>query len=54
MPDTTEQNRLRQMYRVQRKIVESQLSEHIGTLSKKRVRQILDGLRLITEPREIE
>lgn len=32
----------------------SQLSEHIGILSKKRVRQILDGLRLLTEPREIE
>jgi mRNA interferase MazF len=32
----------------------SQLSEHIGTLSKKRVRQILDGMRLLTEPREIE
>jgi len=32
----------------------SQLSEYIGTLSKKRVRQILDGLKLLTEPREIE
>jgi len=32
----------------------SQLSEHIGTLSKKRVRQILDGMRLLTEPREVE
>ena len=30
----------------------TQLGEHIGTLSKKRVRQILDGLRLMTEPRE--
>ena len=30
----------------------TQLREYIGTLSKKRVRQILDGLRLITEPRE--
>ncbi|MDI6768160.1 MAG: type II toxin-antitoxin system PemK/MazF family toxin [Anaerolineales bacterium] len=28
------------------------LREYIGTLSQKRVRQILDGLRLITEPRE--
>ena len=28
------------------------LSEHIGTLSKKRVRQILDGIRLLTEPRD--
>lgn len=32
----------------------SQLSDHIGTLSKKRVRQILDDLKLLTEPREIE
>lgn len=32
----------------------SQLSEHIGTLSKKRIRQILDGMKLLTEPREIE
>jgi hypothetical protein len=26
----------------------------IGTLSRKRVRQILDGIRLLTEPREAE
>jgi len=32
----------------------SQLSEHIGTLSRKRIRQVLDGMRLLTEPREIE
>jgi mRNA interferase MazF len=32
----------------------SQLSEHIGTLSRKRIRQILDGLELVTEPREID
>jgi mRNA interferase MazF len=32
----------------------SQLSEHMGTLSKKRLRQILDGIKLLTEPREIE
>ena len=32
----------------------SDLTEHIGTLSKKRVRQILDGIRLLTEPREAE
>jgi mRNA interferase MazF len=31
-----------------------QLSEHIGTLSKKRIRQILEGIKLLTEPREIE
>jgi mRNA interferase MazF len=29
-----------------------QVGEYIGTLSPKRVRQILDGLRLLTEPRE--
>jgi mRNA interferase MazF len=28
------------------------LTEKIGTLSKKRIRQILDGLNLLTEPRE--
>jgi mRNA interferase MazF len=32
----------------------SQLSEHIGTLSKQRIRQIIDSMRLLTEPREIE
>jgi mRNA interferase MazF len=32
----------------------SQLDEYIGTLSSKRIRQILDGVRMITEPREIE
>ena len=31
-----------------------QLGEQIGTLSKKRVRQILDGIKLLIEPREIE
>jgi mRNA interferase MazF len=31
-----------------------QLGEYIGALSNKRVRQILDGLRLLTEPREVE
>jgi mRNA interferase MazF len=30
------------------------LSEHIGTLSPKRIRQILDGIKLVTEPREPE
>jgi mRNA interferase MazF len=32
----------------------SQLSEHIGTLSKRRVRETLDGMKLLTEPRDIE
>lgn len=32
----------------------SQLGEYIGTLPQKRVRQILDGLELVTEPREID
>lgn len=31
-----------------------QLGEYVGTLSKKRVRQILNGEELVTEPREIE
>ena len=30
----------------------AQLQEYIGTLPARRVRQILDGLRLITEPKE--
>lgn len=29
-----------------------QLGEYIGTLSKRRIRQILDALKLLTEPRE--
>ena len=32
----------------------NQLGEYIETLSQKRVRQILQGLELVTEPREIE
>ncbi len=32
----------------------TQLAEHIGTLSRRRVRQILDGIKLLTEPRESE
>src|SRR6266516_2272831 len=32
----------------------TQLGEYIGTLSRKRVRQILDGVKLLTEPREAE
>jgi len=31
----------------------SQLDGYIGTLSSRRVRQILDGIRLITEPRDL-
>ena len=30
------------------------LTEKIGTLGSRRVRQILDGIRLLTEPRDIE
>lgn len=30
------------------------LDEYIGTLSPQRVRQILDGIKLFTEPRDIE
>jgi mRNA interferase MazF len=32
----------------------SELTEHVGTLSKKRVRQILDGIKLLTEPRDVD
>lgn len=32
----------------------SQLDEYIGTLSVKRVQQVLAGVRLLTEPREVE
>lgn len=32
----------------------AQLSEFIGKLSGKRVRQILDGIKLLTEPREAD
>ena len=32
----------------------TQLGEYIGTLSTRRVRQILDGIRLLAEPREVE
>ncbi|MBI4631949.1 MAG: type II toxin-antitoxin system PemK/MazF family toxin [Chloroflexi bacterium] len=35
-------------------IDKSQLGEYVGTLSAKRVRQILDGIDLITEPRDAE
>ncbi len=31
----------------------SLMSDYIGTLSSKRVRQIMDGIRLVIEPREI-
>ena len=31
-----------------------QLGEYIGSLSRKRVRQILNGLELVTEPRDVE
>jgi mRNA interferase MazF len=32
----------------------SQLDEYIGTLSSKRVREVLNGIRLVIEPREPE
>lgn len=35
-------------------IDKSQLDEYIGTLSPKRVREILDGIQLVLEPREPE
>jgi mRNA interferase MazF len=30
------------------------LGEYIGTLSRKRILQILDGIKLLTEPRDVE
>jgi mRNA interferase MazF len=35
-------------------IDKAQLGDHIGTLPPKRVRQILDGIKLVIEPREVE
>ncbi len=35
-------------------IDKTQLDEYIGTLSAKRVREILNGIKLVIEPREIE
>ncbi|MBN1516312.1 type II toxin-antitoxin system PemK/MazF family toxin [Candidatus Sumerlaeota bacterium] len=35
-------------------IDKSQLDEHIGMLSRQRVLQILDGINLLLEPREID
>jgi mRNA interferase MazF len=35
-------------------IDKSQLGEYIGALSAQRVTQILAGLRLLTEPRDVE
>ncbi len=32
----------------------SQLGDYIGTLSKSRIREILDGVQLVTKPREVE
>jgi mRNA interferase MazF len=32
----------------------TQLGEYIGTLAKRRIGQVLEGLKLLTEPRDIE
>jgi len=32
----------------------SELTEHMGTLSRKRIRQIQDGIKLLTEPRDVD
>ena len=32
----------------------TQLDEYVGALSKRRIRQILDGIKLITEPCEVD
>jgi mRNA interferase MazF len=39
-----------QVYTVEKQ----ELAEHIGSLTRKRVRQVLDGLKLVLEPREVE
>lgn len=35
-------------------IDKSELRDKVGTLSKRRIDEILEGIKLITEPREIE
>lgn len=35
-------------------MVINQLMEHVGSLSRTRLRQILDGIKLLIEPRDIE
>ncbi len=35
-------------------VTKSDLSEKIGTLSKERIAQILEGIRLLTEPKKID
>lgn len=35
-------------------IDKSQLGEYIGDLSSRRLRQVQDGIRLVTEPRDVE
>ena len=32
----------------------SELTEYVGTLTKKRIRQILEGIKLLTEPRDVD
>ncbi len=32
----------------------SQLGEYLGTLSRKRIHHIANGIRILTEPREVE
>jgi len=32
----------------------SRLTDYIGTLSQKRIRQVVDGIKLVIEPRESE
>jgi mRNA interferase MazF len=35
-------------------IDKSQLDEYVSTLSPKRIREILSGIRLVLDPREVE
>ena len=39
---------------IQNNVDKAQLSEYIGALSTRRVNQILAGIQLLLEPREIE
>ena len=55
--DTKEANLIRQSVVLVSQVFtvdKSQLEEYIGTLSRKRVRQILDGIKLLTEPQDTE
>ena len=35
-------------------VEKTQLGKNIGTLASKRIREILDGIKLVLEPRDVE